>query len=126
MPTLHEGARNAQFLISEANGYRSRETGNVLVPAGATLAAGAILGLDVAGEVFVGPDHELTEDDLASQAVLFETLVNPGTQPMTVKATLIARDAEITGAHLTYPAASTEESRTEINAALAGLGLVVR
>ncbi len=43
MATLTEGARTAEFLQSEANGYRSRETVTVLA-GGTAIDAGAVLG----------------------------------------------------------------------------------
>ena len=69
MPTLTEGARNAKFIVSEANGYRSRETATVVVPANTTLNAGTILGFDVSVSKYVNPNFAFETEDLESQAL---------------------------------------------------------
>lgn len=126
MPTLTEGARNAQFIVSEANGYRSRGTGIVTVPANSTLNAGAILGFDTSASKYVGPDFAFDEGDLENQAVLYETLVNTTGAAVDYKATLMLRDCEVTGAHLTYETGANDGAKATANAELAALGIVVR
>ncbi|WP_138438585.1 head decoration protein [Marinobacter alexandrii] len=51
-----KGQESAEYLISEANGYRSREAVTVTVPASTTLAAGTILGKITTGGATVVAD----------------------------------------------------------------------
>ena len=123
---LTEGARNAQFIVSEANSYRSRSTVTVNVPAGTTLNAGALLGYDTSAEKYVGPDHSFASGDLENQALLYETLVNSTDSAVDHVVTVIQRDAEVTGAHLTYADGADAAAKLTANTALAALGIIVR
>lgn len=123
---LTEGARRAAFLVSEANGYRSRGTGTVIVPANTTLAAGTILGIDTSEEKFVNPDFSFATGDLENQAILYENLVNDTGSAVEVVATLIERDAEVTGNDLTYVDGANAAAKKTANTALKSLGIIVR
>lgn len=123
---LTEGARNAQFLVSEANNYRSRGTATVVVPANTTLAAGAILGYDTSAEKYVNPDFSFASGDLENQALLYETLVNDTGSAVDRVATVIERDAEVVSAHLTYVDGADASAKATANVALATKGIIVR
>ncbi|WP_300396417.1 head decoration protein [Henriciella sp.] len=123
---LTEGARNAQFLVSEANNYRSRGAATVVVPANTTLAAGTILGYDTSAEKYVNPDFSFASGDLENQALLYETLVNDTGSAVDHVVTLIERDAEVVGAHLTYVDEADDTAKATANAALATKGIIVR
>jgi|GEM_PF-746745 len=126
MAALTEGARNAQFIVSEANGYRSRAKGTVTVPANSTIPAGAILGYDTSEEKYVNPDFSFASGDLQNQALLYETLVNETGSAVDHEVTLFIRDAEVTGAHLTYATGADDAAKAAANTALASLGIIVR
>lgn len=121
MPILTEGARNAQFLVSEANNFRSRGTGVVTVPAGG-YEAGTILGKITATGKFVRHDSALVNGAETEAAILYENLTETGD----ADATLIERDAEVTGSHLTYEDGADAAAVTASNVALAALGIIVR
>lgn len=126
MATLTEGARNAQFIVSEANGYRSRGVGMVTVPANTELAAGTVLGRITASGKFVRHDSDLTNGAETAAAILYANLRNDGGAPVDFDTTLFLRDAEVTGAHLTYEDGAEPADIAVANAALAALGLIVR
>ena len=52
--------------------------------------------------------------------ILFEAAVG------TVKRTIITRDCEVNGAHLIYQAGANDAAKATANAALKGLGIIVR
>ena len=126
MAAVTEGARNAQFLVSEAAGYRSRDVVTVVVPANTTLSAGAILGYDTSASKYVNPDFSFASGDTENQALLYETLVNDTSSAVDREVTVIARDAEVVGAHLTYEDGANDAAKLAANAALATKGIIVR
>jgi len=64
MATLTEAFHTAEFLVSEANGSRSRES--VIIAASQTLAAGAVLAQVAVGAVTVTPDEGNTGDGVVT------------------------------------------------------------
>lgn len=121
MAILTEGARNAQFLVSEANGFRSRGTGTVTVAVGG-FSAGTVLGKITASGKYVRVDSTKTDGSEDEAAILYENLTESGD----VDATLVLRDAEVVGAHLTYEDGADDAGETAANVALAALGIIVR
>ncbi|MCF3934339.1 head decoration protein [Acuticoccus sp. M5D2P5] len=122
MVTLTEGIRNASFLVSEANGmYRSREKVTVTVPSGG-IAAGTVLGAITASGKYVRHDSGLSNGAETEAGILYETLTAAGDAEVTI----IARDAEVVGAHLTYEDGADAAAITASNTALASLGIIVR
>lgn len=121
MATLTEGARNAQFLVSEANNHRSRGTGVVTVPPGG-YEAGTILGKITATGKYVRHDSGLMNGAETPSAVLYGNLHETGD----TDTTLILRDAEVTSAHLTYEDGANAAAIAASNMALAALGIIVR
>lgn len=111
----------AAFLVSEANDYRSRDTGTVVGGASPGLPAGTVLGKLTSGGNYVAydPDVSPTDGSETVAGILYETTVG------TVEATIITRDCEVNGAHLEYPSDSPTPVATT-NAALLALGIVVR
>lgn len=209
MATLTEGVRNASFLVSEANNYRSRDA--VTVDAtGAALDAGTVLGkksvgaatatakdgntgnatssavtvgdgakvgtysvdftaatkFDVsdpdgfkigsgttgtafsndigftltAGDTamvagdgfdivvaagngnFVRHDPDATDGSQVEAGILYEGIAKDAVESRTV----IVRDAEVVGAHLTYSDGADADQKTASNTALAALGIIAR
>jgi len=126
MAPLVEGSRTADFIISEANSYRSRDAGIVTVPANSTIEAGTILGAITASGKYVTQLVASSDGSEDEAALLYEPLVNTTDSPVDFAATLIVRDAEVTGSQLTYDPAANAAAITASNVALAALGLIVR
>lgn len=126
--TLNEGKHRGEFIVSEANGTRSRKTGTVT--SGQKLDAGEIVmlsggklvahdgTLDTAGAV-VTPVEGIMLDNVDASATGANADV-PG-------AVYIHKDAEVNDAELTYPAESTAGGeKAGVVASMADLGLVPR
>lgn len=109
------GARNVSFILSEANGQRSRANG--VVASGQNLVAGQLVA-DSGGKLIA-----YTDGATAKGIMLYSVDATAGD----TDASYIARDAEVNGNYMTYPAensAGTVESSA--NASLALLGIIVR
>lgn len=121
MAQLNETRGTANFLVSEANGmYRSRDVGTVAAGAAPGLLAGTILGKLTAGGNFVAYNPGGADGSQTIAGVLFEAAVG------TVKRTIVTRDCEVNGAHLIYQAGANDAAKATANAALKGLGIIVR
>lgn len=123
MTTLTEGRHAAEFVLSEANGNRSRENGTLV--SGQNLAAGTVLMDNGAGKL-----TKLTANGTAADldgAAVGILLAATDASAGDVAAAYIARDAEVNGNSLTYPTESTAggEEAAAI-ASLALLGIIVR
>lgn len=126
MTTLTEGRHAAEFVLSEANGNRSRE--NVTIYGGftgaATLAAGTVLGKLTSGGKYVTSPASGADGSQTAIAILMHRVdISDGD----VEASIIARDAEVIGGSLTYE--STVDTDNEIAAKatqLAAVGIIVR
>lgn len=126
MTVLYEGRHAEEFLISEANGTRSRSVGTVKSGQG-VLDPGTVVQDDGTGALVkvVGDIDSHGEIDGGVAGVLCRRVDTTGGdvagQPY------IGRDAEVQGAALTYPDESTtggEQAATD--ASLAKLGIIVR
>jgi hypothetical protein len=111
--TVTMGARDGEFLLSEANGERSREQVTLAITAVA-LPAGQLLG--VVGGNYVPYDPVGVDGSETVAAILYASKpVSAATQP----AAVVVRDAEVTGSLVVgLDAGATTE--------LAALGIVVR
>ena len=106
MSALEMGFRDAEFLISEANGYRSRE--EVTVVGGANgLPAGQVLEIDTGNYV--------AYDGGTVAGILW------GGRTGTGPATVVVRDAEVNWNHLTVTG-----TKATVIAGLNALGIAVR
>lgn len=121
-----KGQENAEYLISEANGYRSREAVTVTVPANTTLEAGTILGKISASGKYVRHNAAAVDGSEAEAAILYETLTNTTGAGVDNTATATLRDAEVSGEELTYEVGADAAQITASDAALAALGIIVR
>ena len=126
MTILTEGARKAEFLISEAESYRSRDQIVVTVPANTTYEAGTVLGRITATGLFVRHDAGASDGSQNEAGVLFQNLSNATASAVDMDATNIARSAQVRGADLTYENEADAAQITTTNAALSALGIVVR
>lgn len=109
------------FLVSEANGTRSREV--VMIASGSNLLAGAVLGkLTASGEyVALAPAASDGSEDAA--AVLFADV---DATDADAKGVAIVRDAEIDAARLVYANGVTTNQKNAALVQLAALGLIAR
>lgn len=124
MTLVSEGRHPGHFLLSEANGTRSRDVVTLLAGSG-SLAAGAILGRVTASQKFA--PHDPTEDDgrETAVAVLLANVEVPALAD--VEAVVIVRDAEVKAATLGYSAATdTAPEKAAVLAALAAVGIIGR
>ncbi len=126
MAILTEGARAMEFLVSEANDWRSRDEVTVTVPANTTFAAGTILGKLTATGKLVRHDAALITGAEDETAILGFNIVNGTGGAVDYTLTVIARDAEVNGPDLTYEAGADAAQILVSNAALAALGIIVR
>lgn len=91
MNPLIEGVRNGEFILSEANGTRSRET--VIVSASApAMVSGTAVGVISATGHYTKYDNAATDGSQTCKGVLYTGVQDIAT---TQKAVVIARDAEI-------------------------------
>lgn len=127
MATLNEPRATAEFLSSEANGYRSRDEGTVTVPANTTIPAGRVMARITATGKYVPHDPAGTDNGTRTAVgVLFEAVTNGTSGAVDHPRTVIVRDAEVVGAHLTYHAAADGAAKATANASLKAAGIVVR
>ena len=101
MSVFTEVAHTGEFIITEANGSRSRDNGEVAN--GSNLAAGTVVSYDGGSRLVAYTGDEFTngEEDEAQGILIPAVNATAGH----VKAAFIARDAEVNLNLLTYPAA---------------------
>lgn len=110
---LNEGAHNAEFILSEAAGERSR--GLVTIPSGqGKIAPGTLL--TSAGAKAAA--------DYADAALVNINWVDATSAAQ--KAAVISRDAEVHGEFLAWPTAETDAHKVAAVASLAERGILVR
>ena len=123
---LTEPRRRGGFLVSEAEGTRSREVGQFINAGSVDLAlpAGMVIGQLVADGSFVGYTNTGTLGAQTAVGVLWDNVTIPAGG--TVDATYIARDAEVNAAELQYVAGDSAADITAALADLRALGIVAR
>ena len=126
MATLTKLQATASFIVSESNGYRSRDDVTVTVPADTTYAAGTILGKITSSGKFVRHDAAAVNGSELEAGVLFETITNTTGSGVDSSAVNFARDAEVNGHELTYEAGADAPQIATSDAALKALGIIVR
>ena len=118
MVVFTEGRHAAEFILSEANGNRSRDNG--LMAASQTFRAGELL------KVAAGVYSACAAADAALAVAIAIYPVATAVGEVTTATAIIKRDAEVNGNVLNYPAGMTAPNILVANAALAVLGIVVR
>lgn len=123
MTTFTEGRHAAEFILSEANGNRSRENGTVV--SGQNLVAGRVV-MDNGSGKLTALTAAGTAGDL--DGTVLGILIEPvDASAGDVAAAYIARDAEVNGNLITHPTESTGGGEQAASiAALAALGIIVR
>lgn len=119
MTPLTDGPRTAEFLLTEANGWRSRDKVTVTVAANTVLTAGTVL------EISAGKHIALSGSTNAA-AVLYGELRNDTAAPVDMQGVVINRDAEIRTGSLVWPTGWVAANWAASLAALKALGLIAR
>ena len=123
MTVLVETRHPGEFILSEANGQRSREA--IIIASGAgVIAAGTVLGKITVSGKYIASAVGATDGSEAPAAIAIYG-VDATSADITVSA--IVRDAEVNGNCLTYHADRDQPAeKVAANAALATLGVIVR
>lgn len=119
-----EAYHTAAFILSEANGHRSRESGTVA--SGQTLNAGEIVQLS-AGKLIAANGALNTAGDVVTAVEGIVLAAVDASAADVDNVAYIARDAEVNDNLLTYPTETTlggEKAATV--ASLADIGIIVR
>lgn len=121
IPVLNETAHPAEFIVSEANGRRSRDV--VTVAAAADLPPGTVVGrITASGKVVrLAPAADNGSED-AYGVLLYPAAAASADD----KVTAIVRDAELNGTMLAWPAGISGPDKAAAIAALEARGLIVR
>lgn len=123
MATKTEGMHTAEFLISEAPGYISRDAAIITVPANTTLAPGTVLGQLSATSKWVPYDDAWSDGRETVDGVLFEEAANDTAAPIDIDGVVINFCAEVRAADLAWGAGVDETGGT---ADLKALGIKAR
>lgn len=116
-PVLNEGSHIGEFILSEAEGWLSRDTGTVTVPASTTLRSGQVM------EISSGKYIRLATTNNAA-AILYSEITNDTLSAADYKGVLFTRNAEVrTGSLIGVGAALPAAGAL---AALKVLGLIAR
>jgi len=120
--TIDAPARAGEFILSEANGARSRE--NITLAAGAgQLAPGTVLGAVAADGKHKPLNPSATDGSESAAAVLYD---HADASAAEVVAAAIVRDAEVKADLLIWPDGITDAQKTTAIAQLQALGVIVR
>lgn len=121
MTTLTEGRCTGEHIISEAGGTRSRDV--VTLITGQNLAPGAVLGKITASGKHTILDPAASDGSQTAAAVLFAAVNATAADKAAV---VTARDSEVAGNALTWPAGITGPQKIAAIASLQALGIVIR
>lgn len=121
MTILKDSRGAGHFILSEANGYRSRQ--RISVAAGQALVSGQVIAKLTAGGTHVKLAPAATDGSQTVVGVLFDDVV---TTTEVIEAVSFERDGEVNAADLVWPAGVTENQKTAALAALAAKGVIAR
>ena len=117
MTTLTEGNHTAEFILSEANGDRSRA--QITVLSGENLAVGQVLGAVTASGKYVAYDETATDGSETAVAVLYADV---DASAADAEGVAIIRDAEVSAAKLVWGTADDAAGTVD----LAAVGVIAR
>lgn len=121
MTILKDSRGAGHFILSEANGYRSRQ--RISVAAGQTLVSGQVIAKLTAGGAHVKLAPAAADGSQTVVGILFDDVV---TTTEVTEAVSFERDGEVNAADLVWPAGITENQKTAALAALAAKGVIAR
>jgi hypothetical protein len=120
MTTFTEAAHAAEFILSEANGHRSREEAEIAT--GQTLVAGQVVQFNTGKLTAFTADPDTNGDPLVAACGI---AIYAGTAGD--KIAYLARDAEVNLNLITYPdETTTGNEEADTIASLALLGIITR
>jgi hypothetical protein len=123
MTTYLEGRHPGEFLMTEANGQRSRQAITIASGSG-ILAPGTVLGLITASGKYTASAVGAVD---GSQVAVAVSLYGCDASQADAQVSAILRDAEVNGASLTYHADRDQAAEKQAaNADLAAVGIIVR
>ncbi len=117
---LQEGKHTGEFIVSESNGNRSRET--VILAIGENLSAGTVLGQVTTSKKYKRHNPGASDGTQKAVAILYDN-VN-ATQD--TKAVIVARDSEVAKAKLVYSDGADESAKTKALDELSKNGIIGR
>lgn len=121
--TLSEGQYAGEFLLSEAEGTRSRDNVTVTVPAGEKYSPGLVLGQITSTGKYVGRDEDaVTGQEVAAGILYGECNNEDGDAPLDFAAVVVNADAEVRGEAVDANGGDEDDVLTELLA----LGIKVR
>lgn len=121
MTVLRDTARTGGFILTEANGFRSRDT--IKVAANQTLLTAQVLAQVTASKEYVKLAPAGNDGSQNAAAILFEGVT---TTDQPADAVGITRDAEIVLADLVWPVGITAPQKEAAVAALVAKGVIAR
>lgn len=114
--------RDAGFIVSEASGRRSREQVTLAAHV-AVLEAGTVIGkLTAGGSYKILAPGSADGSEVAGGVLFGRRAIAAGTQ----RAVRMARDCEVNGNLLVWPAGITSPQKVAAESQLATLGIIVR
>ena len=125
-PVLAEGRRTAEFMMSEANGMRSRDVGT-FINSGTVevlLPAGLVLGKLAADSSYAGFTNAGTLGLQTAAAVLWDNVRIAASG--TVTATIITRSAEVNDAELQWVGTVDSPGKALARTSLRAIGIIPR
>jgi hypothetical protein len=121
MTAISEGAHPGEFILSEANGHRSRENATLIT--GQNLGAGAVLGKITATGKYTGYDNGAGDGSQAAAGILYAAVDATNAD---MDCVVIVRHAEVIGDALDFDAGMSGADQTAATADLLALGIIVR
>lgn len=129
MTVFTEGRQPGEFLLTEANGQRSRETITVASGSG-IIAPGSVLGVYTsganAGKYALAP-NVAADPDVGNQTAVAVALYGCDATSGDQQLVVIRRDAEVNGKTLTFHSTVNDAAKRATKATqLAAAGIIVR
>ncbi len=121
MTVLKDSPGAGHFILSEANGYRSRQ--RMTIGLNQTLLAGQVLGKLTAGGDYVSFAPGASDGSQTVAGIAFDDYVTTTEKGEGVS---FERDGEVTLAKLVWPAGVTDNQKAAAVAALAAKGVLAR
>ena len=121
MTILKDSPGAGHFILSEANGYRSRQ--RVAFGPGQTIKAGQLYGVITASKLAVKLAPGAADGSETPAGIAFDDVV---TTTASVDGVGIERDAEVASVRLIWDAAVTEPQKVAAVAVLAAKGVIAR
>lgn len=109
------------FVVSEANGFRSRDT--VTIAAGADVRPGEVLGKITASGKYTARAAGAVDGSQVAVAIAY---AGAPAAAAGADCVVIARDAEVATADLVWPAGADQAARDSGVAELAAVGIIAR